>query len=191
MMNEIIDKFKEKYESLSGKVYCSRSVEQTIEFIGQIIEANSPKHVALAGLSPEIVERLETSHFVQGIDLLNEPFDNTHLPDHIDKATIGISSAKYAIAETGTIIEISTNDALRLVSTLPLVHIALVNQETILPTLDEATDILNSAFNDHSKHCVVSFISGPSRTGDIEMKLTLGVHGPKESHVIVYKDSHD
>lgn len=191
MMNEIIDKFKEKYESLAGKVYYSNSVDQTIQFIGQIMQDNSPENVALVDISSDIVERIKVSPFMQGIGILNEPFEASTLPNQIDKATVGISSAKYAIAETGTIIEVSTNDAIRLVSTLPLVHIALVNQDTIFPTLDDATDILNTAFNDHSKNCVVSFISGPSRTGDIEMKLTLGVHGPKESHVIVYKDSHD
>src|SRR5207248_351183 len=103
----------------------------------------------------------------------------------IDRAQVGISAPDFAIAETGSIVEITTDDSMRLVSTLPAVHIAVLPANKILASLSEAAIHIRDAFERNHGNCVVTFISGPSRSGDIEMKLTLGVHGPKASHVVI------
>lgn len=77
---------------------------------------------------------------------------------------------------------------MRLVSTLPAKHIAFLRAEDLVLHLDDAASQLRQLFAQHSEHCAVTFISGPSRTGAIEMKLTLGVHGPEESHVILLEE---
>ncbi|HUG14544.1 MAG TPA: LUD domain-containing protein [Thermomicrobiales bacterium] len=103
-------------------------------------------------------------------------------------ADIGISGANVAIAETGTLVIVSNEGNGRLVTTLPPVHIALLGVEKIVPTIDDATAILKVLPRSGTGQKItsyVSFITGPSRSADIELTLTIGVHGPKEMHIVL------
>ena len=76
----------------------------------------------------------------------------------------------------------------RLVTTLPPVHIALLGIEKIVPTLEDATAILQVLPRSGTGQKItsyVSFITGPSRSADIELTLTVGVHGPRELHIVL------
>jgi len=95
---------------------------------------------------------------------------------------VGISNAQAAIAETGTLVLDSEQERHRLVSLVPPVHIAIVNASAIVETLGEALTLLRK---DKEISSVVTFITGPSRTADIELTLAIGVHGPQELYVIV------
>jgi L-lactate dehydrogenase complex protein LldG len=96
---------------------------------------------------------------------------------------VGITTAQAAIAETGTLVLESDQERHRLVSLLPPVHIALVDAADICASLGEALKLLRRNGSEMSR--AITFITGPSRTADIELTLTIGVHGPKELHVIV------
>ena len=103
-------------------------------------------------------------------------------------ADIGITGANIGIASTGTIAIVTNEGNADMVSTLPPVHIAVLGIEKIVPTLDEATEILkvlarNATGQKFSTY--VNMITGPSRTGDIEMELAIGVHGPLEQHIVL------
>ena len=76
---------------------------------------------------------------------------------------------------------------MRSLSLLPPVHIAVAQANHIVPTLADYLLLLQSAGADLQHHLTscVSFITGPSRTGDIELTLTIGVHGPGELHVVI------
>jgi L-lactate dehydrogenase complex protein LldF len=103
------------------------------------------------------------------------------------EADIGLSGANIAIAESGTLVLVSNEGNARLVTTLPPVHIALVGYEKLVETLEDATSILKvlaRSATGQKQTAYVSFITGPSRTTDIEKTLTLGVHGPTEVHII-------
>jgi L-lactate dehydrogenase complex protein LldG len=95
---------------------------------------------------------------------------------------VGISSAQAAIAETGTLVLDSAEERHRLVSLVPPVHIAIIDASRICETLGEALALLRNG-KDLSR--AVAFVTGPSRTADIELTLTVGVHGPQELYVIV------
>ncbi len=123
-----------------------------------------------------------------GVQVITPPFHHTTLPEAIDTAQIGISMADFAIAETGTIVEFSTDDAYRLVSTLPRVHVGIVKVQDMLERLQDAAPRVRDFFLRHPRNGTVTFISGPSRSGDIEMRLTLGVHGPEKTHAIVLQE---
>ena len=94
----------------------------------------------------------------------------------------GITTAQAAIAETGTLVLDSAQERHRLVSLVPPVHIAIVRASTICETLSEALALLRK---DKEISPAVTFITGPSRTADIELTLTIGVHGPQELYVII------
>ena len=103
------------------------------------------------------------------------------------EADVGISGANIAIAETGTLVIVSNEGNARLVTSLPEVHIALVGHEKLVPSIDEATAVIKllaRSGTGQKMTSYVSFITGPSRTSDIEKTLTLGCHGPRELHVI-------
>lgn len=103
-------------------------------------------------------------------------------------ADIGISGANAAIADTGTLMIVTNEGNSRLVTTLPPVHIAVLGIEKIVPTIDDATAILKVLPRSGTGQKVtsyVSFVTGPSRSADIELTLTVGVHGPKELHIVL------
>jgi L-lactate dehydrogenase complex protein LldG len=98
---------------------------------------------------------------------------------------IGITSCDAAIAETGTLMMCSRPGQERVASLLPPYHVAIVERRQIVPDLVDAIEysafrVPHSAFPSN-----VTFITGPSKTGDIELQLTTGVHGPGKWRVIV------
>lgn len=97
-------------------------------------------------------------------------------------APFGISSADYALCDTGTLVMMASPADARLISLLPPVHIAVVPADRVLSGLDELFT-LDALPADHTSSTV--FITGPSRTADIEQLLVRGVHGPGEIHLIV------
>lgn len=103
-------------------------------------------------------------------------------------ADVGISGANIAIADTGTLVIVSNEGNGRLVTTLPPVHIAVLGIEKIVPAMEDATAILQVLPRSGTGQKItsyVSFMTGPSRSADIELTLTTGVHGPKEQHIVL------
>jgi len=104
------------------------------------------------------------------------------------EADIGVSGANLAVAETGTLVIISNEGNARLVTSLPPVHIALLTTEKFVQSLEQAATLiktLTTASSGLKLTSYVSFISGPSRTTDIEKELVIGAHGPEELHIII------
>ena len=102
--------------------------------------------------------------------------------DKIFNYEVGITAAQAAIAETGTLVLDSARERNRLISLVPPVHIAIVNASSIFQTLAEALAFI---YQDGNVSPAVTFITGPSRTADIELTLAIGVHGPQQLYVIV------
>jgi L-lactate dehydrogenase complex protein LldG len=92
----------------------------------------------------------------------------------------GISHALYALADTGSVVLAASPDEPRAASLLPDVHLTLVAESVILPGLEE----LFAAVGDDLPSAL-AIVTGPSRSADIEQKLTVGVHGPGEVHVVI------
>jgi L-lactate dehydrogenase complex protein LldG len=89
---------------------------------------------------------------------------------------LGITEADYLLPETGTIVLHSSAEMPRAVSLLPRVHLAIVRPEMLRPDMHQV-------FTEGKDDNYLVFITGPSRTADIELTTTLGVHGPKELYV--------
>jgi L-lactate dehydrogenase complex protein LldG len=107
------------------------------------------------------------------------------------EADIGLSGADCAIAETGTLALAALPGQMRSVSLLPPIHIAVVKADQIVASLSDYLLLLRAAGADLQQHLTscISFITGPSRTGDIELTLTVGVHGPGELHLVVLDET--
>jgi len=100
----------------------------------------------------------------------------------VSEAAVGITSADYALADTGSLVMLSSREEARMISLLPPVHVAVVPRSRILSGLDELFSILPCPGEATSS---MVLITGPSRTADIEQILVRGVHGPGEIHVLV------
>ena len=185
MPDTLIQTFKARFEALRGTVHLVSDWAAAAETILSVLRATGAERVALATLPEALHEALVDACSGEGIEVLKPPYAHETLPEAIDGADVGVSEAIFAIAQSGTLVEVAVDDAERLVSALPKVHIRIVAADEFVPLLQDAAPRLRSCFQEHKRNCVISFISGPSRTGDIEMILTLGVHGPGEAHAIV------
>jgi L-lactate dehydrogenase complex protein LldG len=96
---------------------------------------------------------------------------------------VGITGAYCGIAETGTLMQLSGDNEPAATSLLPETHIALLPWERIVRTMEDAWDLLRRERDALPRQ--VNFISGPSRTADIEMTLVMGAHGPFRVHIIL------
>jgi L-lactate dehydrogenase complex protein LldG len=96
---------------------------------------------------------------------------------------LGVTSAQWAIAETGTLVLESESEDHRLISLVPPVHLCILKASRIRQTLGEVLELTGKNLSR-----TVTFITGASRTSDIELTLAIGVHGPGELHVIVLAD---
>jgi L-lactate dehydrogenase complex protein LldG len=102
------------------------------------------------------------------------------------QADLGVTAVDYAVAETGSLVLCSRAGQDRLVSLLPPLHVALLPPSALVPSLDALPPLLRSDLEDPAGASNIVFITGPSRTADIELSLTQGVHGPKALHVIAW-----
>jgi iron-sulfur cluster protein len=103
-------------------------------------------------------------------------------------ADVGISGANMAIAETGTIVLVTNEGNADLTTTLPPVHIALFGMDKVVATLEDAVAVLRMLPRSGTGQVMTSYvnwITGPSRSADIEQSLTIGVHGPREMHCVI------
>lgn len=183
-MNTLYETFKTRAEAVSAEVHRFPTRREASEFILALLreqgapDAPGAQAVWAGGSFLEAAGREELGHQAPGLC-----FEVTR--QAAAAAKIGISQMDWAIADTGTLAQDATRVDLRLVSTLPAIHIALAGTSRILADLPSVLQRLTPA----QAGCI-SFITGPSRTADIERVLTIGVHGP-ERLVIVFVDDLD
>jgi L-lactate dehydrogenase complex protein LldG len=105
-------------------------------------------------------------------------------------AQLGITGVDYAIAETGSVVLLPSPRMSRLTSLLPPVHLAIVRPREVLGTLDDLFLLRRLDFYERGVMApYLNFITGPSRTADIEQQIVIGVHGPGEVHMLIWHDS--
>lgn len=102
-------------------------------------------------------------------------------------AAAGVTSACFAIADTGTLVLESTPEDVRLASTLPTRHFVLLDRSKIVADGLAAVDSLRRMHQRDARN-YIAYITGPSRTADIERVLTIGVHGPKQLYILLLDD---
>jgi L-lactate utilization protein LutC len=96
-------------------------------------------------------------------------------------ADVGLSTADWAVAETGSLVLADGLGRGRSVTLLPPTHVAVIPASRILSTVEEAL----GKYAAHPLPANVAFHTGPSRSGDIEMSLVVGMHGPGDVHVVL------
>ena len=113
--------------------------------------------------------------------------DRDQVRQDIIRADLGITGVDYAVAETGSVVVVPRAGLSRLVSLVPPVHVALVRPRDVVESLDDVFLLRRLEYfqNGGDMGSYLNFITGPSRTADIEQTIVIGVHGPKEVHMVL------
>lgn len=159
------------------------------QLVAEICHIAGASEVALSNTEFSAGMNLPEQLAMQGYSVFvpdNTSFDHDQIVARLANCGVGLTAVDYAIAETGTIVLSSDDPNALLVSLLPPLHIALVRSEQIIATMEEGISRIGSEQIGRTKPArSVTLITGPSRTSDVELVLSIGVHGPKELHVIV------
>ncbi len=101
---------------------------------------------------------------------------------------VSVTPCHAAIAETGTLMVISGAQTPTTLNFLPETHIAVVRRDQVVATYEDGWDRLRAAAKAEALPRAVNFITGPSRTADIEQHIELGAHGPRRLHIVLVED---
>lgn len=151
----------------------------------QLVSDKSEKRVLIGG--GELIHRLNLENHLKdgGRDVAMVGSLNSDSRDEtFFDADIGISEVDYLVADTGTVVVNSSPHQPRSITLLPPIHIAVAERKQLVPDLFDLFPSAQSGSPLALPSCI-TFITGPSKTGDIELKLVTGVHGPGEIHVIL------
>jgi L-lactate dehydrogenase complex protein LldG len=178
----LVRRFERELVAVGGCFHKASNSFEVGDRILQIVEARNARKViawsALRAVNPELTRRLNQA----GVELIAACSDLRT----VAAADVGITTVDYALADTGTLVLRSGEQKPRSTSLLPPVHIALVDPKQIVSGLDELFGRLSLDGNPGGRlDSAITFITGPSRTADIELTLVVGVHGPQELHVIM------
>jgi L-lactate dehydrogenase complex protein LldG len=166
--------FCERLEQLAGKTAVVSSPEAAADYVARTLAGRE----AVASNAPFLRECGITS--LSGVR--SGYTDTAALRQACATLPFGITSADYALADTGTLVMLASPAEARLVSLLPPAHIAVIPAERLLTGLDELFSVVPDPAAVTSS---MVLITGPSRTADIEQILVRGVHGPGEIHVVI------
>jgi L-lactate dehydrogenase complex protein LldG len=145
------------------------------------------KRFDLFGLKPLLTEEWRN----QGIEVQTwEPtLGVDYNREFAERSNIGITFSDLTLAESGTVLLFSNSNKGRSVSLLPTNYIAIIPKSTIVPRMTQASAYLHELIEDGKRiPSCVNFVTGPSNSADIEMKLVVGVHGPVRATYIVVVD---
>lgn len=180
--SDLVQRFTESLTAVLGEVHYAQNLDAAWTIVDEIIQSLDAQQIVLNGERPLRNSNLpqrwpQIEWHIVGKD------DNSKLRAFCTSADLGISGGDAALAETGSVIITSGSQQSRLATLLPPVHLAIV------PTSHLTTDIFTwTAVRPEKMPANLVFVSGPSKTGDIEQTMTVGVHGPKRFIVILYED---
>ncbi len=101
---------------------------------------------------------------------------------------VSLTPCHAAIAETGTLLLVSGPQTPTTLNFLPDTHIVVVRGDQVVATYEDSLDRLRAARGSEALPRVINFITGPSRTADIEQHIELGAHGPRRLHIVLVED---
>ncbi len=160
---EMIRTFMENATKVAAEAFRVTNLSEMNEILGKILENDNAIYCP---------SRTELEKSVQ--------IDPKRLVDSFVEATATVEEVVAGIAETGSIVVTSANGRAVQASLLPASHVAMVSADNIFATLDDFFSGL-----DDTPPTNITFITGPSRTADIELTLTIGVHGPEKVFILI------
>jgi len=168
-----IDRFLSEIQLLSGTSQALPS-SRIPDALRELVTGQNVRKAAL--WNTPLLRQLNVGECLQdlGVELVSPKYGKHALA----QCDLGVTEADYALPETGTLVLRSDDDKPRAVSLLPRIHLAILTPSALRADMHQ---VFAEAKGSH----YLVFITGPSRTADIELTVTLGVHGPKNLVVLV------
>jgi L-lactate dehydrogenase complex protein LldG len=177
--SELVSEFCRRAEAVGAQVRgFARFAELRLAF-AEWVAANPNARIAVS--TGAFVQRL-----VSDVAIAESQLVDARDPRALASCALGITGARAAIAETGTLVLDASLERARLVSLLPEIHLAIVRSDQVVADLTEHFESLGS-----TPPAAITMITGPSRTADIELTLAIGVHGPRECWIWIVEDAED
>jgi L-lactate dehydrogenase complex protein LldG len=178
----LVEDFKHNLEAVDGRCVVVHTDAEIVAAVERIVEG---KEIAVSNAwrLKELIGVAEVTPAASG----RRPHASPLRPSasRLFQIEVGVTEAQAGIAETGTLVLDSSVERNRLVSLVPPVHIAILDASRIYATLGETLAMLQGG---DEVSPAITFVTGPSRTADIELTLAIGVHGPQELYVIVVQN---
>ena len=173
--------FKARAEAVSAEVHRCATRRGALDFILDLLRTENVSDAPRCGAvwaGGSVLDGVDCQLMAQAVPGLK--FHVTR--ENTEAARVGINQVPRAISATGTLVMDAAPVEQRLVSALPVIHVAVVPTDGIVPDMASVFSRIDPARSGY-----ISMITGPSRTADIERVLTIGVHGPSRL-VIVFVD---
>lgn len=196
----LVEKFESELRLVSGVAHRASSMAQFEEILHAVLKGTQSSAVVLSR-NPLLAE-LNLAERLRGWGQSVAVWSPASLPptetlaydDYRRQcfgASVGITGADFALAETGSLVLSAQTEGSQLASLSPPVHVALYRRSQVVASLDEVLEKMRVGFNPDRPALTRSlvFVTGPSRTADIEQILIRGVHGPREVFAILVEDS--
>lgn len=183
---ELIQRFTERLVEETGIVYRVADYEQAREKLKEIVKSEGLKKIMAS--TDEVINNLQLLSLAEknGLQIMTaqDYQDRDSFKDAVFmEAEAGLTGADFAVAESGTLGIIHRREQARLISLAPILHIAVVPIDRLVPTYE---CVVERVFADKRKlPSQFVFITGPSMTGDIQGVLFKGMHGPRKIIVIL------
>jgi L-lactate dehydrogenase complex protein LldG len=174
---QLFPEFEMRAKAVAAEVFRCTTAADARETLIRLVEAAQVKKAVVVESPLQKAAGVTEALRLRGIAVHTEPAD---IAAHADTADIGISGVEFGIAETGSVFQDGYAIATRLVTILPPLHVVFLPSANIVPGITEAFEIISQSFD----RGYIGFITGPSRTADIERVLTIGVHGPSRFAII-------
>jgi len=179
---QLIRNMKSKAEAVQAVVAETASLENTFSYAIEITRQQGGRNLAATGFTPQQRDRLDALCRDAGLTLLKPP-----LRDHGDAIHTAVTPVSWGLTDTGTLVLPSADEDVRLATMLADTHVAYLWASQIRPDTDSIQAELDHILKTEAT-TYMAFITGPSRTADIERVLAIGVHGPQDLHILIRKD---
>ncbi|MEN8211528.1 MAG: lactate utilization protein [Thermodesulfobacteriota bacterium] len=159
------------------------SIQEAVQYAVDLTEKQHLKTMACPGLDNEAGDMLSELCKSHDLKLLDSPLrENAHNLD------VSLTLTEYGIAETGSLMVASDSEEMRIATMLAQIHVAVLPVSKIRPNAKAIESNLDTILKTDTPS-YTAFITGPSRTADIERVLAIGVHGPVELHLLLMEET--
>jgi len=176
--------FEKRGQAASAEIFRVKTAVEAGEIVTNLAKFTNAKKIVTVDSPLQKATGMKEKLKSLGMLVYNTATD---IAEHAESAEIGISAVEFGIAESGSVCMDGYSFENRLVSMLPPIHIVFLNSKNIVLGITEAFEIISQVY----QQGYVSFITGPSRTADIERVLTIGVHGPSRFIIIAIDEQID
>jgi len=181
--SDLIQLMKEKAEAVQAVVVKIKTMKEAFQYTVNLTRQQGGTSIVAIGLETQDVNLFEEACKTANLAFLKPP-----LRSQTNDIHTALTPVDWGIAETGTLVLDSSSEDVRIATMLSETHVALLPVSKIKPDVAALENEINAVLMaDGSSY--YAFITGASRTADIERVLAIGVHGPQELHILMMEEN--